>query len=154
MLGAHGRQQPVASLGRKNAALAQLRDVTPDRLERHVARDGGALRHRPTAVGAACVAGHQRRAASRARATLSGRRPWAACRRPFTLVYVTANGNVLPCCIAPFATRHYPGIVLGNVFERPLAEIWNGERYREFRRAILTESPPECCSGCGVKWSL
>jgi len=81
-------------------------------------------------------------------------RPWAACRRPFTLVYVTANGNVLPCCIAPFTTRHYPGIVLGNVFREPLAEIWNGERYREFRRALVTESPPECCSGCGVKWSL
>ena len=22
------------------------------------------------------------------------------CRRPWTLMYVTANGNVLPCCIA------------------------------------------------------
>jgi MoaA/NifB/PqqE/SkfB family radical SAM enzyme len=81
-------------------------------------------------------------------------RPWSACRRPWTLVYVTANGHVLPCCIAPFATTHYPGIVLGNVFTEPLSDIWNGERYRAFRKALLSASPHECCSGCGVKWSL
>src|SRR5262249_40836938 len=34
-----------------------------------------------------------------------GDRPWSACRRPWTLVYVTVHGNVLPCCIAPFITR-------------------------------------------------
>src|SRR6266478_1855699 len=26
--------------------------------------------------------------------------PWSACRRPWSLVYVTVHGNVLPCCIA------------------------------------------------------
>ena len=27
-------------------------------------------------------------------------RPWAACLRPWTTAYVTANGNCLPCCTA------------------------------------------------------
>jgi MoaA/NifB/PqqE/SkfB family radical SAM enzyme len=81
-------------------------------------------------------------------------RPWSACRRPWTLVYVTVHGNVLPCCIAPWITTHYDGIVLGNLFEQSLEEVWWGGRYLEFRDALQTEAPPEPCRGCGVKWSL
>jgi hypothetical protein len=81
-------------------------------------------------------------------------RPWSACRRPWTLVYVTVHGNVLPCCIAPWITDHYESIVLGNLFERSLDDIWWGRRYVGFREAIQTEAPPECCRGCGVTWSL
>lgn len=81
-------------------------------------------------------------------------RPWAACQRPWTLTYITANGNVLPCCIAPWVTRDYPGLVLGNVFERPIAEIWNGARYQRFRTDFESETPPEACRGCGRWWSI
>jgi MoaA/NifB/PqqE/SkfB family radical SAM enzyme len=81
-------------------------------------------------------------------------RPWSACRRPWSLVYVTVHGNVLPCCIAPWITGHYEGIILGNLFRQPLEEIWWGAPYLEFRTAIQTDRPPEPCRGCGVKWSL
>ncbi len=81
-------------------------------------------------------------------------RPWSACRRPWSLVYVTVHGNVLPCCIAPWITGHYEGIILGNLFREPLEEIWWGAPYLEFRTAIQTDRPPEPCRGCGVKWSL
>ncbi|HEY4028251.1 MAG TPA: radical SAM protein [Candidatus Dormibacteraeota bacterium] len=80
------------------------------------------------------------------------RRPWSGCTRPWRSTYVTANGNVLPCCIAPFATEDYDGIVLGNVFERPISEIWSGEAYEEFRRAHASDDPPEPCRGCGTRW--
>ncbi len=80
--------------------------------------------------------------------------PWSACRRPWTLVYVTVHGNVLPCCIAPWITDRYETIVLGNLFERSLADIWWGDRYGDFREAIQTTTPPACCRGCGVTWSL
>jgi radical SAM protein with 4Fe4S-binding SPASM domain len=80
--------------------------------------------------------------------------PWSACRRPWNLVYVTVHGNVLPCCIAPWITQHYTGIILGNLFQQSLAEIWWSERYLAFRRDIQTAAPPEPCRGCGVKWSL
>ena len=36
-----------------------------------------------------------------------GARPWSGCQRPWTLAYVTANGNVLPCCISPWVARDY-----------------------------------------------
>lgn len=81
-------------------------------------------------------------------------RPWSQCRRPWTLVYVTVHGNVLPCCIAPWITEHYAGIVLGNLHHQSLEEIWAGDRYQAFRAAIQTDVPPEPCRGCGVKWSL
>jgi MoaA/NifB/PqqE/SkfB family radical SAM enzyme len=80
--------------------------------------------------------------------------PWSACRRPWSLVYVTVHGNVLPCCIAPFITQHYEGIILGNLYQQPLEEVWWGRRYLDFRSAIQTDAPPEPCVGCGVHWSL
>jgi MoaA/NifB/PqqE/SkfB family radical SAM enzyme len=81
-------------------------------------------------------------------------RPWSACRRPWSLVYVTVHGNVLPCCIAPFITQHYEGIVLGNLHRQSLEEVWEGNPYLAFRWAIQTDRPPEPCQGCGVHWSL
>lgn len=81
-------------------------------------------------------------------------RPWSACRRPWTLVYVTVHGNVLPCCIAPWITGHYDGIVLGNLYRQRIEDIWWGGRYERFRRDLQTDTPPEPCAGCGVKWSL
>jgi radical SAM protein with 4Fe4S-binding SPASM domain len=80
--------------------------------------------------------------------------PWSACRRPWSLAYVTVSGNVLPCCIAPWITGHYDGNVLGNLYRETLETIWWGDRYRRFRRALQTAAPPEPCRGCGVKWSL
>jgi radical SAM protein with 4Fe4S-binding SPASM domain len=69
-------------------------------------------------------------------------------------MYITANGNVLPCCIAPFVDHDYSALVLGNAFETPLAEIFDGPRYQTFRRALLSDTPERCCQGCGVRWSL
>ena len=79
---------------------------------------------------------------------------WSKCYRPMTLMYITANGNVLPCCIAPFATVDYDSIILGNVFENALEEIWWGSKYNNFRKQHQTSAPPKCCRGCGIQWSL
>ncbi len=34
----------------------------------------------------------------------------------------------------------------GNVFETPFSEIWNGEKYREFRRRFF--DPKSVCGSC------
>lgn len=86
---------------------------------------------------------------------VKGAHPWQGCFRPWALIYVTANGNLLPCCIAPFAAPDYPGIVLGNVLARPLVELWNDRPYMALRTAVLSEAPaPWPCQNCGVRWSL
>jgi radical SAM protein with 4Fe4S-binding SPASM domain len=81
-------------------------------------------------------------------------RPWARCMRPWTVMYITANGSVFPCCIAPFSAENLPSITLGNAFEEPLASIWNNAHYQRFRRMLLSDEPHHCCRGCGAQWSL
>jgi MoaA/NifB/PqqE/SkfB family radical SAM enzyme len=80
--------------------------------------------------------------------------PWSLCRRPWTVMYVTANGRALPCCIAPFSQAGYGNYTLGDATQQTLREIWNGRAYREFRAALQSEAPPQCCAGCGLRWSL
>ncbi len=81
-------------------------------------------------------------------------RPWSGCQRPWSLSYITANGNVLPCCISPWTARDYRGLILGNALAGPFAEIWNGERYQKFRTQFETTNAPDPCRGCGKLWSI
>jgi MoaA/NifB/PqqE/SkfB family radical SAM enzyme len=80
--------------------------------------------------------------------------PWSLCRRPWTVMYFTANGRALPCCIAPFAQRGYENYTLGDATQQTLQEIWNGPAYHAFREALLSDRPPPACAGCGMRWSL
>jgi MoaA/NifB/PqqE/SkfB family radical SAM enzyme len=80
--------------------------------------------------------------------------PWSLCRRPWTVMYFTANGRSLPCCIAPFSQRGYENYTLGDATQHTLQEIWNGPAYRSFREALLSDTPPSCCASCGLRWSL
>ena len=82
------------------------------------------------------------------------KRPWSLCTRPWTLMYFTAHGRALPCCIAPFSMRGYDSFTLGDATQQTLREIWNGEAYRAFRRALLCDDPSPACAGCGLRWSL
>jgi MoaA/NifB/PqqE/SkfB family radical SAM enzyme len=81
-------------------------------------------------------------------------KPWSLCRRPWTLMYFTALGRAIPCCIAPFSLRGYDSFTLGDATQQSLREIWNGPRYQEFRAALLSDDPPRACAGCGLRWSL
>jgi MoaA/NifB/PqqE/SkfB family radical SAM enzyme len=81
-------------------------------------------------------------------------RHWAGCQRPLTLAYVTANGNVLPCCISPWVARDYSALILGNAFSERFEQIWDGERYQQFRTDFESDRPPDPCRGCGRLWSI
>jgi MoaA/NifB/PqqE/SkfB family radical SAM enzyme len=80
--------------------------------------------------------------------------PWSLCRRPWTVMYFTANGRALPCCIAPFSQRGYENYTLGDATQQTLRGIWNGPAYQRFRDALLSEAPPRTCASCGLRWSL
>lgn len=83
-----------------------------------------------------------------------GDTPWSACRRPWSLMYFTAHGRALPCCIAPFSARGYETYTLGDATQETLREIWNGRAYQDFRAALVSDSPPLPCRNCGLRWSL
>jgi radical SAM protein with 4Fe4S-binding SPASM domain len=80
--------------------------------------------------------------------------PWSLCRRPWTVMYITANGRALPCCIAPFALRGYENYTLGDATQQTLRQIWQGPAYQAFRRALKSDKPPATCVNCGLRWSL
>jgi radical SAM protein with 4Fe4S-binding SPASM domain len=80
--------------------------------------------------------------------------PWSLCRRPWTVMYITANGRALPCCIAPFSQRGYENYTLGDATQQTLREIWRGPAYQEFRRSLQSDTPPATCANCGLRWSL
>jgi MoaA/NifB/PqqE/SkfB family radical SAM enzyme len=84
----------------------------------------------------------------------SSDKPWATCRRPWSLMYFTAHGRALPCCIAPFSARGYQNYTLGDATQQDLREIWNSPEYRDFRKNLLGDAPPAPCQGCGLRWSL
>ena len=80
--------------------------------------------------------------------------PWSLCRRPWTVMYFTANGRALPCCIAPFSQRGYENYTLGDATQQTLREIWTGPAYGTFRKALKSDKPPDACASCGLRWSL
>ncbi|MBI5611606.1 MAG: radical SAM protein [Gammaproteobacteria bacterium] len=71
------------------------------------------------------------------------RSPVVRCRWPWTRAYVTAEGDVTPCCNCPDARQ----VSFGNLFDRPMREIWNNEAYRAFRRE-LRDGMPDVCRHC------
>jgi len=66
------------------------------------------------------------------------------CYTPWYLVGIGPNGDVGTC-------RDYPDYICGNIREESLPEIFNGERFRHFRR-VLKESKllPICGRCCGL----
>jgi MoaA/NifB/PqqE/SkfB family radical SAM enzyme len=79
---------------------------------------------------------------------------WSTCRRPWSLMYFTAHGRALPCCIAPFSVRGYSNYTLGDATQSSLREIWNSPAYKDFRTSLLSDTPPAPCQNCGMRWSL
>lgn len=79
---------------------------------------------------------------------------WLSCRRPWKVLYVTAHGTVLPCCISPFTTTDTEALALGNVLREGVVGVWNGGAMRDFRGRHQSDEPPEPCAPCGSEWSL
>lgn len=49
------------------------------------------------------------------------------CHQPFYQMFIKANGDVAPCCMYPSP------MILGNVQEQSLKDIWNGHKLRDFQ---------------------
>jgi radical SAM protein with 4Fe4S-binding SPASM domain len=68
------------------------------------------------------------------------------CTWPWNSGYVTHRGEVQPCCMVMGSDR----ATLGRLDEQPFTEIWQGERYQQFRAGLLSQDPPEVCRGCSL----
>jgi MoaA/NifB/PqqE/SkfB family radical SAM enzyme len=62
------------------------------------------------------------------------------CFDPWTSLIVGTSGDVKICCNSQ--------LVMGNLFNQNLSEIWNGIGYRYYRKYVNTPTPPADCSLC------
>lgn len=82
---------------------------------------------------------------------IKGKRSWfdikpIRCSWPWRNIVINWNGDVTVCCGV-----FNPAYVLGNVFERPIREIWNDIGYRLSRRSFkvpLEDRRAEPCASC------
>ncbi|HEY2947121.1 MAG TPA: radical SAM protein [Micromonosporaceae bacterium] len=68
------------------------------------------------------------------------------CTWPWDAAYVTSAGVVQPCCMVMGDDR----ISLGRLDNQTFPQIWYGDAYREFRRRLAGEDPPDVCRGCAL----
>lgn len=65
------------------------------------------------------------------------------CREAFYGFTVHVNGNVVPC------DRDWGGEnVMGNIFEQNVWDIWNGDKFNEFRKQMVSNEKPAMCRKC------
>ena len=71
------------------------------------------------------------------------------CEYPWLSLTVMADGSVVPC--TQISNNE---LILGNVNENSLEEIWNGKKYDEFRKMHVTGNFPKghkCKEKCDMK---
>jgi radical SAM protein with 4Fe4S-binding SPASM domain len=62
------------------------------------------------------------------------------CTVPWNSAVLLGNGDVAACCV--------PGLVMGNLNENTMQEIWNGPRYQELRATVNSDKPLPPCASC------
>ena len=70
------------------------------------------------------------------------------CDWPWEQLYITAAGQMLPCCMAASADR----ATFGDVFASPdgLKARWHGEEAVALRAALAADEPPSLCRSCAL----
>lgn len=68
----------------------------------------------------------------------------------WTMPFIFVTGEVIPCCAGNEAgNREFQKrTALGNIFEAPFKEIWQGEKYRSLRRMLKQGKVPPPCLTC------
>jgi len=72
----------------------------------------------------------------------------STCPYPWYNVFISAEGNVFPCCHSVFPRDAKPKICMGNLYKENFNDIWNSERYKKFRKQIKSGKFPKLCEGC------
>ena len=65
------------------------------------------------------------------------------CYVPWVAVDITASGNVAPCHV-------FYDLIMGNLHNNTLKEIWNGEKFRKFRNYMENYKFMPICQGCCI----
>lgn len=66
------------------------------------------------------------------------------CESIYYIAEISPNGTVTPC-------RDYQDYVAGNVNEQSFYDVWNGEKFKKFRREMKKGLMPVCTRCCGLQ---
>jgi hypothetical protein len=66
----------------------------------------------------------------------------AFCILPWIHMHAWPNGKALPCCIADSDQS------FGDLKTNTIEEVWNSDKYKELRKAMLNGEKLDCCSRC------
>lgn len=69
-----------------------------------------------------------------------------ACDWPWRGMYISYDGQAMPCCMVGTPDR----ASMGDVFEQGVEAIWHGAAYQEFRARLSSDDPPAVCRYCSV----
>ena len=72
---------------------------------------------------------------------------YTSCPAPWTVLDVTAAGDVAPCHV-------FYDLTMGNLHEKRFSEIWNGSEYRKFRAYMKEHRLMPICHGCCVLYLI
>ncbi len=62
------------------------------------------------------------------------------CKSPWMVAYIFPDGTVHPCLSL--------GVEMGNIREQPFVEIWNNDKYKNFRSHVRKQGRFGVCSRC------
>ncbi|MCR4336123.1 MAG: radical SAM protein [archaeon] len=63
-----------------------------------------------------------------------------SCVQPWDEVYININGQISPCCYAPYLN-------FGNIFEQDFDSTWNNSKYEQFRKNKRSRKS-DICNNC------
>lgn len=67
------------------------------------------------------------------------------CDHVINTITIRADGSVVPCCYDLTSK-----LVMGNILDQSLTDIWNGRNYQILRRSIESKKNISICAACAV----
>ncbi|MDY0124557.1 SPASM domain-containing protein, partial [Sulfurimonas sp.] len=67
------------------------------------------------------------------------------CDHITSTITIRANGDIVPCCYDLTSQ-----LIMGNVLDNSLEEIWNNSKYLKLRKSIYEENFYSICKKCSV----
>ena len=66
------------------------------------------------------------------------------CVSIFQVVEIDSNGDISPC-------RDYHDYIVGNIKDHTITELWNSEKFKDFRKSLVKDGlMPVCTRCCGL----
>lgn len=69
---------------------------------------------------------------------------YPSCESVYVVAEISPDGRITPC-------RDYQDYTCGNINEQSFYDIWNGDKFKEFRRQMKKGLMPVCTRCCGLQ---